>query len=147
MSHPHCPPGIGIDLLHLPRLTRVLFPQQKGPIGPNLDLRHLQRFASRILSPEELYTFNSRFLKGNAVNIQSPQWPEDVKKWLGVRWAAKEALYKAYPYPDLLSRKKSVNGTGLEEEVKRVSEKVARLTWKEVTMKYDAISGECNSPT
>lgn len=179
MPRPLVPNGIGIDLLHLPRLNRLLFPTATRlpartlPIGagdstptteganastptdeePVIDLRPLQRFATRILSPEELYAFNKKFLGekvpiisglGNGKGEPSNQiagkvrteWQRRVKQWLGVRWVAKEALYKAYPH---LKGEKEVieNGEGSQE-----SKAQGRLTWKDVTLRYEN-SGKC----
>ncbi|KIY51671.1 4'-phosphopantetheinyl transferase [Fistulina hepatica ATCC 64428] len=66
--------GIGVDVLHIPRLAAVYS-------------RHSHRFPSRILSKHELSVFE--------------RLPVDVQqrlRFLGVRWAVKEAAYKAlYP--------------------------------------------------
>ncbi|KIY49025.1 4'-phosphopantetheinyl transferase, partial [Fistulina hepatica ATCC 64428] len=61
--------GIGVDVLHVPRLAAVYY-------------RHFHRFPSRILSKHELSVFE---------RLQR-------LRFLGVRWAVKEAAYKAlYP--------------------------------------------------
>ncbi|KAF8271767.1 4'-phosphopantetheinyl transferase superfamily [Lactarius quietus] len=65
--------GIGVDILHLPRLTRHLCDN---------------RLARRILSPAELREY-----------LALPkEYRERRIRFLGVRWAVKEAVYKAvYP--------------------------------------------------
>jgi len=67
--------GIGVDILHLPRL-----------------LRHLSdnRLARRILSPAELRDYLALPKECHGKRIH----------FLGVRWAVKEAVYKAV-YPAL----------------------------------------------
>ncbi|KAI0254273.1 4'-phosphopantetheinyl transferase superfamily [Lactifluus subvellereus] len=65
--------GIGVDVLHLPRLTRHLADN---------------RLAKRILSPVELREYLSLPKEDHGRRI----------RFLGVRWAVKEAVYKAvYP--------------------------------------------------
>ncbi|KAH9978072.1 4'-phosphopantetheinyl transferase superfamily [Lactifluus volemus] len=65
--------GVGVDVLHLPRLTRHLVDN---------------RLAKRILSPVELCEY-----------LALPREDFDRRvRFLGVRWAVKEAVYKAvYP--------------------------------------------------
>lgn len=72
--------GIGVDILHLPRLISLL------------SRRGFEAFATRILSSRELRTFQ----------LLAEQHGEDetkrIAQFLGVRWAVKEAAYKAlYP--------------------------------------------------
>ncbi|KAK0206474.1 4'-phosphopantetheinyl transferase [Desarmillaria ectypa] len=65
--------GIGVDVVHLPRIVALI--ARRGP----------ERFAQRILSNEELQSWKT---------IQEG----DHARFLAVRWAAKEAAYKAmYP--------------------------------------------------
>jgi phosphopantetheinyl transferase (holo-ACP synthase) len=63
-------PNIGVDLLHLPRLTSLLFRRQKP---------YLHRFARRILTNAELATFQQQRLA--AANEK-----EAAVRWLGVRF-------------------------------------------------------------
>jgi holo-[acyl-carrier protein] synthase len=72
--------GIGVDILHLPRLINLL------------SRRGSKAFATKILNSQELRTFQ----------LLAEQHGEDdigrVTQFLGVRWAVKEAAYKAlYP--------------------------------------------------
>lgn len=72
--------GIGVDILHLPRLISLL------------SRRGSKAFATRILSSQEIRTFR----------VLAEQYGEDeterIAQFLGVRWAVKEAAYKAlYP--------------------------------------------------
>lgn len=73
-------PGIGIDLLHLPRLSTLLS-RRNG--------HYLHRFARRILTRDELAVFQQK--------LAAPQEGAGLLlvRWLGVRWAAKEAAFKA----------------------------------------------------
>ncbi|KAI6110479.1 4'-phosphopantetheinyl transferase [Pisolithus croceorrhizus] len=82
--------GIGIDILHVPRLATLI--KRRG----------LSKLASRILSPIELDAFHSltsrrsENKKALPANERDPMEP--VVRFLGVRWAVKEAAYKAlYP--------------------------------------------------
>ncbi|KAF8542905.1 4'-phosphopantetheinyl transferase superfamily [Trichophaea hybrida] len=86
--------GIGVDLLHLPRLRSLLLARRST---------YLHRFARRILTTSELATFQTKH-----------EAAEDVVRWLGVRWAAKEAAFKA-------------GGGGAVGR---------RLGWKEVEVRY-----------
>ncbi|KAJ7507734.1 4'-phosphopantetheinyl transferase superfamily [Mycena galericulata] len=62
--------GIGVDVVHIPRVASLL-------------RRYPQRVASRILSPQEA--------------LQSHLFADPT--FIAVRWAVKEAAYKAlYPY-------------------------------------------------
>ncbi|KAF8427931.1 hypothetical protein EV426DRAFT_588966 [Tirmania nivea] len=165
MPHPRGPPGIGIDLLHIPRLLKVIYPSAhararayghayRPEISVDPDLRSVKKFARRILSLEELAAFERRFLEANTWEKRG-RWKEEMGRWLGVRWAAKEALYKAYPYPWPLKCGSSVGvGIGIGVEGHEEGEKGKggeeglgeRLTWKEVTMRVDGISGEFGLP-
>ncbi|KIJ69984.1 hypothetical protein HYDPIDRAFT_104653 [Hydnomerulius pinastri MD-312] len=73
--------GIGVDLLHVPRMVALI-----GRRGP-------PKLASRILSPNELQIFRqSENVDGMGKGMDA------VTRFLGVRWAVKEAAYKAlYP--------------------------------------------------
>ncbi|TFL05671.1 4'-phosphopantetheinyl transferase superfamily [Pterulicium gracile] len=67
--------GIGVDLVHLARIAKMV-------AG-----RHGRRFPARILSSEEVKEFD--FLGGGV---------DRRMRYLAVRWAVKEAAYKAlYP--------------------------------------------------
>lgn len=168
--------GVGIDLLHLPRLNRVLFPPTPNPhydpdpnancpspssappgIGSPADkpggdrsrsgihsierlerIPALERFARRILTAEEAWEFKRRFyLDSGGSWWREPQvhWKERVKRWLGVRWVVKEALYKAYPYP----LTQDVRPGGSRKESAAVHD--SGITWKEVCLKYHSRSG------
>ncbi|KAI1321216.1 hypothetical protein EDD11_007782 [Mortierella claussenii] len=76
--------GIGIDILHLPRIKQVLS-------------RRPDRFLTRILTPTERQEFKTL--------VQSCQGKidDDVPvRHLGARWALKEASYKAmFPHHKL----------------------------------------------
>ncbi|CCX09695.1 4'-phosphopantetheinyl transferase superfamily [Pyronema domesticum] len=89
-------PNIGVDLLHLPRLSTLLV--RRKPT-------YLARFARRILTDNELGTFTRKLGEGGG------GLREDTVRWLGVRWAAKEAAFKA---------------GGINR----------RLMWKEVEVRY-----------
>lgn len=71
-------PGIGVDLLHLPRLSTLLA-RRNG--------HYLHRFARRILTRDELAVFHNK--------LSAPPGSGGLIRWLGVRWAAKEAAFKA----------------------------------------------------
>ncbi|KAK6353143.1 hypothetical protein TWF696_005133 [Orbilia brochopaga] len=74
--------GIGVDLLHLPRIVSLL------------SRRPTQRFARRILTPLELAEFqqlpSATTMGPSTTPLSNPQI-----RFLASRWAAKEASYKA----------------------------------------------------
>ncbi|KAH8146134.1 uncharacterized protein LAJ45_09824 [Morchella importuna] len=78
-------PGIGVDLLHLPRLSTLLS-RRNG--------HYLNRFARRILTRNELATFQRKLGEADGA---TREWGREggLVRWLGVRWAAKEAAFKA----------------------------------------------------
>jgi holo-[acyl-carrier protein] synthase len=84
------PLNIGTDIVHIPRITRLL-------ARPN----YLGRFTRRILCTTEQSDFNTRFsdsLKARtASHQQTPPVPADITRWLAGRFAAKEAARKAAP--------------------------------------------------
>ncbi|KAF3929509.1 hypothetical protein ABW19_dt0202345 [Dactylella cylindrospora] len=80
------PFGVGIDLLHLPRLISLL------------SRRSIPKFAQRILTPRELSQFNS--LPPITQPFSSTRSRETLLnnprvRFLANRWAVKEAAYKA----------------------------------------------------
>ncbi|KAI6047254.1 4'-phosphopantetheinyl transferase [Pisolithus marmoratus] len=81
--------GIGIDILHVPRLAALI--KRRG----------LSKLASRILSPVELDAFRSLTSQpeDNGTSMANERGHmESIVRFLGVRWAVKEAAYKAlYP--------------------------------------------------
>ncbi|KAJ5465224.1 4'-phosphopantetheinyl transferase B [Penicillium daleae] len=88
--------NIGTDIVHLPRITRLL---QR----PN----YLTRFTRRILSDQEQLDFQTRFKDTLPANLyrqaSHPHKPAqtiitpDMTRWLAGRFAAKEAARKAAP--------------------------------------------------
>ncbi|KAG2369869.1 4'-phosphopantetheinyl transferase [Suillus spraguei] len=91
--------GIGVDILHLPRLISLL------------SRRGTKAFATRILSSQELQTF--QLLAERHGEVKTGR----TAQFLGVRWAVKEAVYKAL-YP-------------------------IRPAWKEVTyLSFNGVTGE-----
>ncbi|KAI6105647.1 4'-phosphopantetheinyl transferase [Pisolithus sp. B1] len=82
--------GIGIDILHVSRLAALI--KRRG----------LSKLASRILSSVELDAFRSltsrRSENNKALATNEREPTEPIVRFLGVRWAVKEAAYKAlYP--------------------------------------------------
>jgi len=90
--------GLGVDIVHLPRIASLM---QRHPPA---------RFAFRILSPVELPEWKA---------VSSADVSQQVR-FLAVRWAAKEAAYKAlYPrfrptWKDLAITKESGHKPTLE---------------------------------
>ncbi|KAF9357309.1 hypothetical protein BGX26_003914 [Mortierella sp. AD094] len=76
--------GIGVDILHLPRMQRVL-------------LRHPDRFVTRVLTNIEQQEFRAiQESVGGKIDHQQ------LVQFLGARWALKEACYKAmFPHHKL----------------------------------------------
>ncbi|GLB21991.1 hypothetical protein AtubIFM61612_002544 [Aspergillus tubingensis] len=82
--------NIGTDIVHLPRITRLL-------ARPN----YLTRFTHRILHAREQQDFRTRFSLP-PIPSQLPTTPSisispDMTRWLAGRFAAKEAARKAAP--------------------------------------------------
>lgn len=78
------PLHIGTDVVHLPRILRLI-----GKPG------YLARFTHRILTPQEQSDFRRRFhLSDAAVGLPASR---DMARWLAGRFAAKEAARKAAP--------------------------------------------------
>lgn len=82
--------GIGVDVVHVPRIAALI--ARRGP----------ERFAQRILSNEELHSWKS-IHEG------------DRSRFLAVRWAVKEAAYKAM-YPTVKPTWKDFSFRGLGQE-------------------------------
>ncbi|BCR99090.1 holo-ACP synthase [Aspergillus luchuensis] len=86
--------NIGTDIVHLPRITRLL-------ARPN----YLTRFTHRILHAREQQDFRTRFSlppMPSSIPAKSPTTPSisispDMTRWLAGRFAAKEAARKAAP--------------------------------------------------
>ncbi|KAF9189939.1 hypothetical protein BGZ51_009151 [Haplosporangium sp. Z 767] len=73
--------GIGVDILHLPRIRQVL-------------LRHPKRLLTRILTKTEQDEFRV-LQEGTDGDIDH----DNLIRYLGTRWTLKEASYKAlYPH-------------------------------------------------
>ncbi|KAE8373761.1 4'-phosphopantetheinyl transferase superfamily [Aspergillus bertholletiae] len=82
--------NIGTDIVHLPRITRLI---HRGD--------YLTRFTRRILNDHEQRDFRTRFAlsaTANLPNQRSPKSSTDMARWLGGRFAAKEAARKAAPH-------------------------------------------------
>ncbi|KAJ5156781.1 hypothetical protein N7492_009584 [Penicillium capsulatum] len=86
---------IGTDIVHLPRITRLLARRD-----------YLSRFTRRILSDQEQQDFNARFQHSfpspPSLSAQKSPAPmavtKDMTRWLAGRFAAKEAARKAAPF-------------------------------------------------
>ncbi|KAE8421085.1 hypothetical protein BDV36DRAFT_305639 [Aspergillus pseudocaelatus] len=81
--------NIGTDIVHLPRITRLIHRRD-----------YLTRFTRRILNDHEQHDFRTRFALPAAMNSPN-QRPlpssTDMARWLAGRFAAKEAARKAAP--------------------------------------------------
>lgn len=83
--------NIGTDIVHLPRITRLLTQRD-----------YLTRFTRRILSAQEQNDFQVRFREtlqlraaASSTNPKPPPVTIDMTRWLAGRFAAKEAARKA----------------------------------------------------
>ncbi|KAG5716540.1 Holo-[acyl-carrier-protein] synthase [Termitomyces sp. T112] len=83
--------GIGVDILHVPRIAALF--QRRG-----------SRLPARILSHSEIFQFESLPSSDLARRI----------RFLAVRWAVKEAAYKAM-YPNVQPNWKELSYRGLGE--------------------------------
>lgn len=80
-------PSIGTDIVHLPRILRLI--NKPG---------YLTRFTTRILTTTENTDFQRRFhLQPPSDPTTSPPASRDMARWLAGRFAAKEAARKAAP--------------------------------------------------
>ncbi|CRG91461.1 hypothetical protein PISL3812_08510 [Talaromyces islandicus] len=87
--------NIGTDVVHLPRILRLL-----GHRGARSNENYLDKFTRRILCPQEQQDFNIRF--NNSARRTGDALPPsvvtpDMVRWLAGRFAAKEAARKAAP--------------------------------------------------
>jgi phosphopantetheine--protein transferase-like protein len=82
--------SIGVDILHIPRLRNLLYRRNS----------YNKRFARRILSESEFKDYIKLFHEVTKKSTGQTKQGEEAEsdkliRWLGVRWAAKEACYKA----------------------------------------------------
>lgn len=90
--------NIGTDVVHLPRIYRLL--TQRGTRSHET---YLDKFTRRILCPQELQDFRNRFRLHQSApshqeaSISSREITPDMARWLAGRFAAKEAARKAAP--------------------------------------------------
>ncbi|PWZ01704.1 FabD/lysophospholipase-like protein [Testicularia cyperi] len=99
--------GIGIDILHTPRLDALINRQiqrverrqaQASGRGDSSALKALHALANRVLSLSEFEEWSSMVSGINEVSMDRAGMAK-LKRYLAVRWAAKEAAYKAlYPH-------------------------------------------------
>lgn len=90
--------NIGTDVVHLPRIYRLVTQR-----GTRSNETYLHKFTRRILCPEELHDFQTRFrlqhsaLSDPETNTSLKEITPDMARWLAGRFAAKEAARKAAP--------------------------------------------------
>jgi holo-[acyl-carrier protein] synthase len=89
--------NIGTDVVHLPRILRLLRHR-----GARSNENYLDKFTRRILCPQEQQDFYSRFHNSaRRTGDELPPPPSvvtpDMARWLAGRFAAKEAARKAAP--------------------------------------------------
>ncbi|KAK2785512.1 hypothetical protein FQN52_008424 [Onygenales sp. PD_12] len=99
------PLNIGTDLVHLPRIHRLIHRRATGPTT------YLHRFIHRILCEQELHDFQTKFFPphrpisrpfaaapGGSKNENGGiDNSAEIARWLAGRFAAKEAARKAAP--------------------------------------------------
>ncbi|KAK2739573.1 hypothetical protein FQN57_006535 [Myotisia sp. PD_48] len=106
------PLNIGTDIVHIPRLQRLVTRSIVNSHSTNQNKTYLDRFIRRILCEEEKTYFHSKFQ-----SLQPPSTPTltsrerssalqnrdttpdivEISRWLAGRFAAKEAARKAAP--------------------------------------------------
>ena len=108
--------NIGIDLLHIARIRSLLSRQGNNPT----------RFAAKILTPHERNLFTRKFpvsqpsqQQQQTHQTQQQQGLDTIARYLAVRWAAKEAAYKASSFTKEVvnDNNNNHNNTGTGEEV------------------------------
>ena len=80
------PFSVGTDIVHLPRI-RDLITKHNG--------RYLTLFKRRILRPAEIDDLETRFPASDAAGLDEQGDTSGLVRWLGGRFAAKEAARKA----------------------------------------------------
>ncbi|KAK0535701.1 hypothetical protein OC842_002212 [Tilletia horrida] len=107
--------GVGTDLIHVPRLRDLLVRQTQRERRGADDVRRssgsiasgLARFSNRILTHAEREELAARQSSSHASTSADVDVSDETLRWLAVRWAAKEAAYKAL-FPHLTLRWKDV---------------------------------------
>lgn len=84
--------NIGTDVVHLPRILRLLSHR-----GARSNENYLDKFTRRILCPQEQQDFHARFKTSAHPPSSPPVVTADMARWLAGRFAAKEAARKAAP--------------------------------------------------
>ncbi|QKX54845.1 uncharacterized protein TRUGW13939_01934 [Talaromyces rugulosus] len=84
--------NIGTDVVHLPRILRLLRHR-----GARSQENYLDKFTRRILCPQEQQDFHARFSSAGDGPPLPPVVTSDMARWLAGRFAAKEAARKAAP--------------------------------------------------
>ncbi|KXS22010.1 hypothetical protein M427DRAFT_50372 [Gonapodya prolifera JEL478] len=111
--------GVGIDIVNIPRIQRILFPLlPTSPVAKAPQIRQgASRFLRRILTYAELDDFRARFPSAAPLIVTGDDSSRaltdidslSIARWVGARWAFKEAAYKAlYPVHVLSARDVSV---------------------------------------
>jgi holo-[acyl-carrier protein] synthase len=94
--------NIGIDIVHLPRIYRLITRSTSSKRRNT----YLNKFIHRILCAQELKHFRHRFPQQNVESALQPSYSPDsadlirttdMARWLAGRFAAKEAARKAAP--------------------------------------------------
>ncbi|KAI9597594.1 hypothetical protein BDF19DRAFT_411551 [Syncephalis fuscata] len=80
--------GIGTDIVQLSRIHKVITRNSWA----------IHKFTRRILSPSELVEWKQKYIIDTANNHDNNLTTDVNIRYLATRWAAKEAIYKAY-YP------------------------------------------------
>lgn len=86
LPFPH-PLAVGTDIVHLPRIQRLISKDKDG--------RSLRSFAHRILHPHELRDLTHRQPEWRNLYHATDADSSSLVRWLGGRFAAKEAARKA----------------------------------------------------
>ena len=112
--------GIGCDILKRSRISELLLKGSSSSKGPSR-IDRLDRFSRRILSEREQGEFAKIIKQVSGVNneLESFIQHDRLLNYLAVRWAAKEACYKAfYPHEKLSWQSLSITRGGAQKEDK-----------------------------
>lgn len=90
--------NIGTDIVHLPRILRLITRPAKPNSISSVQQQNFHRFVRRILCEQEQEDFQRRFgLQKHAGQSPPTAVTTEMARWLAGRFAAKEAARKAAP--------------------------------------------------
>ena len=105
------PISIGTDILQFTRVLRIISSNNGKRLVP---------FTTKILHPLELEDLEHRFCEWRTQDVKDRRRAESLSRWLGGRWAAKEAGKKAWGATSLGFKDVRVEIMGQSGEVQMI---------------------------